>query len=83
MCGALSAPSHIDVGGLAIKLTAVPGEADAYSLDPWPFTADELAFDIDARVLPQRGRFADQTHMRSWLADPTRVALHPRLMRRA
>ena len=81
LCGALPMPASIELMGRTIALAARPNDADTYSLDPWPFAADEITFEAEARALPPSGRFADEAAMRAWLVDPARVGARSRLRR--
>lgn len=83
LCGALPMPRRLDVAGRTIQLTAAPHAPDSYGLDPWPFTSDEITFEIEARALPSSGRLVDEDGMRAWLADPARVTARSRLCRTA
>ncbi len=81
LCAALPVPPRLDVAGRAIAVTACPDAADTYSLAPWPFVADAIDFEVEARALPPSGRFADEPGLRAWLADPTRVVARSALRR--
>ncbi len=81
LCGALPAPSRLDVAGRTVILKAVAGTINAYSLAPWPLAVDEIVFETEARALPASGRFPHQAGMRAWLADPSRVTVSSRLCR--
>ena len=78
---AISQPAHAWIFGLALRalrLTARLGEAAAFTLASWPFRADALVLESEARLLPD-GRFAEEAAMRAWLAKPERVAFRTRL----
>ncbi len=51
----------------------------AATLEPWPFAADQLVVETEARRLP--GRFADEAAMQQGLAAAPRVALRFELSR--
>ena len=80
LCGALPVSAPLQIARHAIELDV---HADgSYGLDPWPFAADTLPIEIEARPLPAIGRFADEGAMRDWLADPARITLRRDLVRR-
>ena len=87
LCGDLRTPLDLEApdraGGrrtlcLTGRLTARPEDAAGFTLSPWPFRADALLVECEARPLPG-GQFADEAAMRAWLAEPERVAFRVRL----
>jgi hypothetical protein len=83
LCGDLQTPLDMDApdrtgGRRTLRLTARPGEAAAFTLSPWPFRGDAFVVEGEARPLPG-GRLADEAAMRTWLAEPERVAFRARL----
>lgn len=79
LCGALPFPPRLDVAGRTIEVTPVPGTVDAYRLAPWPFVAEQITFEVEARALPPAGRLGDEAAMRAWLADPHCVVARSQL----
>ena len=79
LCGALPVSAPLDIAHNPITLSV---EADgSFGLDPWPFSATTLSFEIEARPLPEAGRFSVAEAMRDWLADPARTTLRRDLVR--
>jgi hypothetical protein len=69
-CGEL-APLDIDAPGLGpVRVAASGASGQDFTLSPWPFRSDAVAFEAEARALPTEGRFADETSMLDWLGDP-------------
>ncbi len=68
LCGALQAPITIEgpLGGENVKFHLEAAQ-EGFTLDPWPFRANELRLDGEGRPLPPAGRFADEGEMRRWL----------------
>lgn len=58
---------------------AVRGDAEGISLDPWPFSADELRVRAEGRRLA--GRYDDEAAMRSALAHAPVITLERKLRR--
>ena len=81
LCGAIPAPPQLDVTGAPIRPTRVPDIENAYTLDPWPLSVDEIIFETEARALPPSGRFEDEAGMRVWLAHPARTLARSTLRR--
>ena len=79
LCGALPVSTPLDIGGAPIVLWVCPD--GSVGLDPWPFASDRLSLEIEARPLPEAGRFADVAAMQAWLADPARTMLRRHLVR--
>jgi hypothetical protein len=80
-CGELATPIDTDAPDLGpIRVTALDNADDphpAFTLTPWPFRHDTVAFETEALALPEPGRFDDEAAMRRWLADPSsRVPFH-------
>jgi hypothetical protein len=85
LCGELAAP--LDLAGPArdgsmrpLRLEARPGRPFDFTLSPWPFRAEAIALEGEARALPAEGRFADEAAMKAWFARPERVAFAARLL---
>ena len=77
LCGELKTPLDLEApdrgGGLrTLRLEAVSGAPDRFTLAPWPFGDQSLVIEAEARPLPD-ARFADEAAMRAWLAAPQRV----------
>lgn len=71
LCGELPTPLEVETpGGPTLTLRATAG---AYTLAPWPFAEARLTFEIEARALPESGRFESEAAMRAWHASPARV----------
>ena len=68
-CGELTAPLDIDAPGIGLLRVAADGAAQAFTLSPWPFRTEAVAFQAEARLLPSAGRFADEASMQGWIAD--------------
>jgi hypothetical protein len=88
LCGELTAPLALEArrrngDRAAMQLVAAPGRAFAFALDPWPFAADLLVLEGEARRLPPEGRFDSEAAMRAWLARPERTTFRAELRRRA
>lgn len=84
LCGELKVPLSLEApdrnGGLAaMQLAERPGRAFDFVLSPWPFLANSLTVEGEARPLPPEGRFSDEAAMRSWLASPERVVFRANL----
>ena len=70
-CGELAAPLAIDAPGFGPVQVASSGEAaHDFTLSPWPFRHEALAFEAEARALPPEERFDSEAAMRAWAADP-------------
>jgi len=82
LCGAIPAPPQLDMTGAPIRLAMVPDKENAYTLDPWPLSVDEIFFETEARALPPSGRFENEASMRAWLAHPARTVARSSLRRR-
>lgn len=80
LCGALPVASRLEIGDRAVKLSMHPD--NSFGLDPWPFAPDALSVEIEARPLPEAGRFTGAAAMQAWLADPARTMLRRNLVRR-
>ena len=80
LCGALPVSAPLDIAHHSITLSV--HRDGSYGLDPWPFASNTLGFEIEARPLPEAGRFADAAAMQDWLADPARTTLRRDLVRR-
>lgn len=79
LCGALPVSAPLDIAHHPIMLSV---EADgSFGLDPWPFREDRLRFEIEARPLPETGRFPDEGAMRDWLNAPARAMLRRDVVR--
>lgn len=79
LCGALPVSAPLDIAYHPITLSV---DADgSFGLDPWPFSASTLSFEIEARPLPEAGRFSDADTMRDWLAHAARTTLCRDLVR--
>jgi hypothetical protein len=84
LCGELKAPLELQAPGRngelkTLRLAARPGRAFEFTLSPWPFKADVVTVEGEARPLPAAGRFANEAEMRQWLPMPERTAFHARL----
>jgi Protein of unknown function (DUF3891) len=84
LCGELKAPLDLQApdrhGELkTLRLVERPGQPFDFILSPWPFRAQVVTVEGEARPLPAEGRFADEAGMRVWLAGPERTAFHARL----
>jgi len=85
LCGELKAPLELrapDRSGRlqTLRLDARPGHAFEFTLSPWPFRADVVTVEGEARPLPAAGRFADEAAMRAWFKSAERTAFHARLV---
>lgn len=85
LCGELKAPLDLEApdpkGELkTLRLVERPGHPFDFILSPWPFRAEVLTVEGEARVLPAAGRFADDAAMQVWLKAPSRTMFHARLM---
>lgn len=79
LCGTLPVSAPLDIAHHPITLSV--GADGSFGLDPWPFAANTLTFEIEARLLPKAGRFGGSDAMRDWLADPARTTLRRDLVR--
>ena len=84
LCGEMKAPLDLEAPGrggdaLAMRLDQRPQHSFDFVLSPWPFRANELVVEGEARPLPAAGRFSDEDAMKTWLASPERVVFRARL----
>jgi Protein of unknown function (DUF3891) len=84
LCGDLKAPLDLEVpgrngGASTLRLAERPRGSFDFVLSPWPFRANELVVEGEARPLPATGRFSDEVAMRAWLASSERVVFRARL----
>jgi hypothetical protein len=78
LCGELKTPLVVEAPGrdgkaLTFRITARPQRSFDFVVYPWPFRANELVVEGEARPLPSAGRFSDERAMKTWLALPARV----------
>ena len=88
LCGDLKTPLTLEArrrGGdrTPMQLEGIFGHAFEFLLDPWPFAANYLVLEGEARKLPAEGRFASEAAMRAWLARPERSTFRAEIRRRA
>jgi hypothetical protein len=86
LCGELKAPIELKApdrdGELrTLRLVERPGHPFDFLLSPWPFRAEAVTVEGEARPLPAARRFADEAEMRAWLSAPERTAFSARLIR--
>jgi hypothetical protein len=84
LCGELKAPLDLEAPGrggeaLTMRLAERPTRSFDFVLSPWPFRANELVVEGEARPLPAEGRFPDEGAMKTWFASPERVIFRARL----
>jgi len=84
LCGELKTPLDLEAPGqggdaLTLRLAERPGGSFDFVLSPWPFRANELVVEGEARSLPPAGRFSDEDAMKTWLAFPERVTFRARV----
>jgi hypothetical protein len=84
LCGELKAPLDLEAPGrggdaLTTRIAERPQRSFDFVLSPWPFRANELVVEGEARPLPSAGRFFDEDAMKTWLASPERVVFSARL----
>ena len=82
LCGELRTPLTLEVPVLGGGTRGIRLDRDAagvFLLDPWPFAAAALTLELEARPLPEAGRFADEASMREWHRGPARAVLRVRL----
>lgn len=85
LCGELKAPLELEAPDRndnieVLRLTERPGHPFDFSLSPWPFRADVVTVEGQARPLAQDQRFADEAAMKAWLAQPERAGFRARLL---
>jgi hypothetical protein len=85
LCGELKAPLDLEApdrdGELkTLRLVERPLHPFDFILSPWPFRAEVVTVEGEARPLPAEGRFADEAAMQAWLKVPQRTTFHARLM---
>lgn len=85
LCGELKAPLDVQApdrnGDLkTLRLVERPERPFDFILSPWPFRADVVTVEGEARPLPADGRFASEAAMRAWLSAPERTMFQARLM---
>jgi hypothetical protein len=84
LCGELKTPLDVEAPGrdgkaLTIRVAGRAQGSFDFVVSPWPFRANELVVEGEARPLPSGGRFADEGAMRPWLALPERANFSARL----
>ena len=84
LCGEMKAPLDLQAPGRGAEASTLrlaeraQGSFD-FVLSPWPFRANELVVEGEARPLPAEGRFSDEDAMKTWFASPERVVVRARL----
>src|SRR5262249_28626785 len=81
LCGELKAPLDLEAPGrngdvVRMQLSERPGRPFDFILSPWPFRANSLTVQGEARPLPPAGRLSDEAAMRAWLASAPPVPFH-------
>jgi Protein of unknown function (DUF3891) len=84
LCGELKTPLDVEAPGrdgktLTFRIAARPQHSFDFVVSPWPFRANELVVEGEARPLPSAGRFSDEHAMKTWLELPARVNFRARL----
>ena len=84
LCGELKTPLNVEAPGrdgraLTFRVAARPQRSFDFAVSPWPFRANELVVEGEARPLPSAGRFPDERAMKTWLALPARANFRARL----
>ena len=84
LCGELKAPMTLQAPDREGRMRSLrlAGDAlhpDRFVLSPWPFRAEAVVVQGQARRLPPEGRFTDAAAMRRWLASPERASFEAML----
>jgi hypothetical protein len=88
LCGELKAPLSLEAPSrngdkITMELRERPDRPFEFVLSPWPFAADDLILEGEARLLPPEGRFSDEAAMRSWFSQQDRTTFGAKLFRKA